>query len=70
MEYPIGTPTCWNASNINCTDPHASQCNYGCVENAGAEIAVMVDYDDGMRLMVRAHFPPHSPFHSSSSTHT
>ena len=46
MEYPLGTPTCWNASNIHCTDHAAghntAQCGYGCVENAGAEIAAMV----------------------------
>ena len=54
MEYPIGSHTCWNASNINCTDHtsghNTAQCNYGCTQNAGDEIAAMVDYDNGMRL--------------------
>jgi len=54
MEYPIGSPTCWNASNINCTDHtkghDTSQCSYGCTQNAGKEIAAMADYDDGIRL--------------------
>jgi hypothetical protein len=48
MQYPLtsGSPTCWNASNINCTSggKHAPQCNYGCVENAGEEIAAMAHY--------------------------
>lgn len=54
MEYPIGSPTCWNESNINCTDKtHGvdhSQCGYGCSQNAGKEISAMENYDDGMRL--------------------
>jgi sialate O-acetylesterase len=55
MEYPLGTPTCWNATNINCTDHTAghntAQCKYGCVENAGEEIAAMAGYDASMRLL-------------------
>jgi sialate O-acetylesterase len=56
MAYPLGSPTCWNASNINCTDTNktkghnTAQCGYGCVENAGEEIAAMANYDSGMRL--------------------
>jgi len=54
MEYPIGSPTCWNASNVNCTDHdrthNTEQCGFGCTQNAGAEIAAMVDYDSGIRL--------------------
>ena len=30
MQYPLGDAACWNASNINCTDPRAAQCNFGC----------------------------------------
>ena len=41
MQYPIGSPTCWNASNINCTVKD-QQCGYGCSENAGVEITDMV----------------------------
>eukprot|EP00937_MAST-01D_sp_MAST-1D-sp2_P002621 g2621.t1 len=56
MQYPLGSPTCWNASNINCTDHtkghNTAQCGYGCVENAGEEIAAMAGYDDGMRLFM------------------
>jgi sialate O-acetylesterase len=55
MQYPIGSPTCWNASNINCTDTNKShnlaQCGYGCSENAGEEIAAMANFDSGMRLL-------------------
>ena len=54
MAYPIGTPTCWNASNVNCTDTNRShdrsQCSYGCVQDAGEEIGRMAGYDGGMRL--------------------
>ena len=50
MGYPLGTPTCWNASNTNCLTKDA-QCSYGCVENAGEEIAAMSNYDGGMRLL-------------------
>ena len=42
MAYPIGSPTCWNASNVNCTDQdkrhNTAQCGYGCSQNAGKEI--------------------------------
>ena len=45
MAYPIGSPTCWNASNVNCTDHDKShntaQCGYGCSQNAGQEILAM-----------------------------
>jgi hypothetical protein len=34
----------------NATRPCTSQCSYGCSQNAGAEIAAMANYDDGMRL--------------------
>ena len=50
MEYPIGTSTCWNASNINCTNPGTPQCSYGCTQDAGQTIADMPAYDNGMRL--------------------
>ena len=49
MQYPIGSPTCWNASNINCSAPDA-QCSFGCTQDAGKTIADMGRYDDGMRL--------------------
>lgn len=49
MEYTIGSPTCWNESNINCT-VHDAQCTYGCVNQSGTEIKAMADYDGGMRL--------------------
>jgi sialate O-acetylesterase len=50
MAYPLGVhPTCWNASNINCTAPRVhgyvdAQCSYGCVQNAGQEIKDMANY--------------------------
>lgn len=43
MQYPLGSPNCWNESNINCTVKDA-QCGYGCVNNSAAEIAAMADY--------------------------
>ena len=53
MEYPIGSPTCWNASNVNCTDHtpghNTEQCSFGCSYNAGEEIAAMPAYDNGAR---------------------
>ncbi|EOD38950.1 hypothetical protein EMIHUDRAFT_460424 [Emiliania huxleyi CCMP1516] len=30
MQYPLGTPTCWNATNVNCSNPHTKQCSFGC----------------------------------------
>ena len=46
--YPIGSPTCWNASNINCTGPHnGPQCSYGCTQDAAQTIADMAAYDGG-----------------------
>jgi len=50
MEYPIGSPTCWNASNINCTNPRTAQCGFGCTQDAGETITDMANYDSGMRL--------------------
>ena len=51
MEYPIGSPTCWNASDINCTAHHnGAQCGFGCTQDAGQTIADMAQYDHGMRL--------------------
>jgi sialate O-acetylesterase len=52
MEYPIGTPTCWNQSNINCTIKDA-QCGYGCCNQSATEIKDMSNYPN-MRLL---HFP-------------
>jgi hypothetical protein len=49
MEYPIGSPTCWNASNINCTS-RGAQCSFGCTQDAAATIADMAHYDGGIRL--------------------
>ena len=54
FRYPLGSPTCWNASNINCTAPRVNgyvdrQCSYGCVQNAGHEIKDMANYPN-MRL--------------------
>jgi sialate O-acetylesterase len=43
MAYPIGSPTCWNESNINCTVRDA-QCGYGCVNNSAAEIKAMANW--------------------------
>lgn len=51
MAYPIGTPTCWNQSNINCTVKDA-QCSYGCSNQSGTEIAAMSNYDTSMRLFI------------------
>ena len=57
MAYPLGNAngSCWNSSNINCTDTDKShntaQCSYGCVENAAEEISAMSKYDEGMRLL-------------------
>lgn len=55
MEYPIGSPTCWNASNVNCTDHthghNTEQCSFGCSYNAGEEIAAMSAYDNGALIM-------------------
>jgi hypothetical protein len=39
---------------VNATRPCTSQCNFGCSQNAGAEIAAMTKYDDGMRLFTVA----------------
>ena len=51
MEYPIGSPTCWNASDINCTGVHnGAQCGFGCTQDAGQTITAMAEYDSGMRL--------------------
>jgi len=73
MEYPIGNPTCWNASNINCTDTDRShdrsQCSYGCSENAGDVIAAMGRYDKGMRLFKLDHSSqaePQAEMHGNS----
>ena len=54
MQMPIGTPNCWNASNEDCHCQKAqgcndAQCGYGCVKNAGEEIADMANYPN-MRL--------------------
>lgn len=51
MEYPLGTTSCWNQSNTDCAVKDA-QCSFGCVENAGAEIKDMANYDNGMRLLI------------------
>ena len=48
MQYPIGSPTCWNASNTDCAVKDA-QCGYGCAENAGEEITAMANFPN-MRL--------------------
>jgi sialate O-acetylesterase len=74
MEYPIGNnPSCWNASNINCTDRTPgvdhSQCSFGCSQNAGAEIAAMKKYDEGMRLFnvnPSSQITPHSEMNGGS----
>ena len=51
MEYPIGSPTCWNASDINCTSKHnGAQCGFGCTQDAGQTITDMANYDSAMRL--------------------
>eukprot|EP00947_MAST-08B_sp_MAST-8B-sp1_P001432 g1432.t1 len=50
MQYSLGSPTCWNASNIDCKVRDA-QCSYGCVENAGEELKAMAGFPN-MRLMV------------------
>ena len=48
MEYPIGSPTCWNASNINCTSGHSAQGGFGCTQDAGQTITDMGAYDSGV----------------------
>jgi len=48
MAYPLGSPGCWNASNINCT-VRGAQCSYGCVNNSGVEVEEMANYPH-MRL--------------------
>lgn len=52
MAYPLGSPTCWNASNINCM-VHDAQCSYGCVQNAAEEIAAMSQFNN-LRLYQNA----------------
>lgn len=53
MQMPIGSPTCWNASNEDCKCKTCkdAQCGYGCVKNAGVEIADMANYPH-MRLLM------------------
>ena len=51
MEYPIGSPTCWDPNNTDCHLKDA-QCSYGCVNQSGAEIKAMAGYDHGMRLII------------------
>jgi len=52
MEYPIGSPTCWDENNTNCANRKEAQCNFGCVNRSGVEIKGMAAYDKGMRLMI------------------
>ena len=59
VEYTIGSPTCWNESNINCT-VHDAQCSYGCVNQSGAEIAAMADYDKGVLIYIEICIDFHS----------
>ena len=64
MVYPLAfNATCWDPSNINCTDPTTDQCQFGCVENAGKEIAAMHEYDGGIRLFEAGFngFDQHTP---------
>ena len=53
MQMPLGSPTCWNASNEDskCKSCKNAQCGYGCVKNAGAEIADMANYPH-MRVLM------------------
>lgn len=51
MQYPIGSPTCWDENNTNCAIKDA-QCSYGCVNRSGVEIKAMANYDKGMRLII------------------
>ena len=53
MQMPLGSPTCWNASNEDCKCKSCkdAQCGYGCVKNAGVEIADMANYPH-MRLLM------------------
>ena len=68
MAYPLGDPGCWNESNVNCTDPHARMCSYGCVNNSDAEVAAMSDFDDGMRLYKQGASSLHAPDESGTGT--
>eukprot|EP00040_Diaphanoeca_grandis_P038616 m.256893 g.256893 ORF g.256893 m.256893 type:complete len:558 (-) comp34804_c0_seq1:142-1815(-) len=66
MQYPIGTPTCWNASNINCTVKDA-QCGYGCSQNAGEEILAMSNFNN-MRLYQNSQGGSSVPLAESANT--
>eukprot|EP00035_Acanthoeca_spectabilis_P040094 m.67335 g.67335 ORF g.67335 m.67335 type:complete len:551 (-) comp9859_c0_seq1:1737-3389(-) len=66
MQYPLGSPTCWNASNLNCTTKDA-QCGYGCVNNSGVEIAAMAEYPH-MRLYMNTYGGSKVPLAESSNT--
>ncbi len=66
MQYPIGSPTCWNESNINCT-VHDAQCGYGCVNQSAAEITAMADYPL-MRLSQNTNGGSKTPLAESGNT--
>ena len=66
MQYPLGSPTCWNESNINCTVRDA-QCGYGCVNNSAAEIADMVNFPQ-MRLSQNTNGGSKVPLAESGNT--
>ena len=66
MAYPIGSPTCWNESNINCTVRDA-QCGYGCANNSAAEIKAMADWPH-LRLFENTDRGSKVPLADSGST--
>jgi hypothetical protein len=66
MAYPIGSPTCWNESNINCT-VHDAQCGYGCVNNSAAEIKAMANWPH-LRLFENTDRGSKVPLADSGST--
>ena len=46
----IHPPCLYSPTLASTTKVRDAQCSYGCVENAGAEIVAMAQYDTTMRL--------------------
>lgn len=55
MQYPLGDAACWNASNVNCTDRRAAQCNFGCTADVNG-----LPLQHGTRLLAEL-LTPRSP---------
>ena len=69
MQYPIGSPTCWDENNTNCAIKDA-QCSYGCVNRSGVEIKAMANYDKGMRLLINQGITSRGRTRTSRTTRT